>query len=510
MCGIAAAVQPTGASGNLVGSLLRAMEHRGWPGEDQECSAPARGLTLGAVRLPIVAPAHGRQPKSSQDGAWTVCFNGEIYNYRQLASSLGQPSIADEGDTQVLAEMLARLGPEAAIDLLDVEGSFLAYHHPTGSLVAARDHLGIKPLYWGQLGEVTLWASEIRPLVGVGCPEIHPVEPGTILRQVIGEPPEPGVSWWSPDRIRMADTSGNTPAAVASSLWASVAARVPVGDYAVALSGGVDSSAVLAMALEVNASVTAYTLAAERSPDLPFARRLCERLHVELVEVPALEPPELLVRLADVVETMETWEWHVLNHAAPMIPLVERIHQDGHRVCLTGEGADELFFGYNVDAGTGADLEALCRARLDRLRDLHRTNCRRLDRMGMSQHIEFRVPFLSRQLVELVVGIDPHELSREGNKGFLRHGVEPWVGHAIAWRPKQSLAKGVGYTYGGSDPGAVVPGGAFGGLPAAETATDPLPAGWDGAARFDFERQTIRMLADAGLDKAAYLKQRSS
>jgi len=156
------------------------------------------------------------------------------------------------------------------------------------------------------------------------------------------------------------------------------------------------------------------------SSDLPYARRLCAELGARLTEVPGLDAGALRGQLPSVISMVETWEWQVVNHAAPMLPLTTKVHEHGYRVVLSGEGADEIFLGYNRD-GTGDSLK---HEQMHRVAALHKTNCRRLDRMGMRDQLEFRVPFLDRAVTEWALALPEEYLVRDGvAKWILREAV---------------------------------------------------------------------------------------
>ena len=500
MCGIAAVVREN-ERGPLLRALLADIAHRGEPATAQESAdlAPL-GVALGTNRLPIVDPPHGAQPQTSPSGRYRLVFNGEVFNHRALADELGVP---DRGDTAALVAAINQWGPEQAVRRCVWEGVFVCVDTRDRAVWTARDHIGVKPLYRATVDGGVAWASEIKALVPHAMGVIEPVVPGTLTRYRDGA--TQATTWWRP-----ADHSGIAavdPAEaverVADLVHAAVRARVPEGRYAVALSGGVDSSLVLGLAQRVNDRVTAYTLARPDSPDLPFARELCRLLDVPLVEVPAAAPRQLGDALPTVVRSVESWEWHVVNHAGPMTALYAAIRADGHRVTLTGEGADELFLGYTAPGNPApVDATALAGERLARVGALHRTNCRRLDRMAMAETVECRVPLLDRALTEYALGLHPALAVRDGlNKWVLRRAALRWVPARFALRTKLSFARGAGFDYGVHAASSV-----YGHVP---DRAGVLPEPWSSLARYPMERIFLRHFLDNGYDKADYLCSRS-
>ena len=515
MCGIIAALSTDAPwRERAVVSGLRGLRHRGdRGGTAASLDLPEYDCALGTVRLSIVGGDLGRQPIRSPSGRYVLVMNGEAFNYRALARSLRVEGISD---TRVVAAALDAWGPERTAIKLNWEGAFLCLDRHEGLLWAVRDHLGVKPLYRACAEHGIVFASEIKALTALGARDIVPVQPGGILamstmtRSLTRE-----AVWWnyaasSPevtDDDDRPEPASDLRDAVDELLRGAVRSRVPSGRYAIALSGGLDSSLVLHYAIQVHDAVTAYVLATDASPDLNFARRLCQLYSVPLVEVNGDDADALRTRVAETVATVESWEWHVLNHAAPMRPLLRRMRDDGHRVVLTGEVADELFLGYELPVQINPHISRrLARDRSKRLHDLHRTNCRRLDRMGMRYALECRVPFLDRSLVEYAWRIPPAALvNPAANKSVLRKVAARRLPQGFAQRPKLSLAKGSGYRYGAGEVRQSVFGeGDLGG------ARQPLPPAWRSLPRFPLERAFLAEFLDLGYGSAGYLRSRST
>jgi asparagine synthase (glutamine-hydrolysing) len=508
MCGIAAVrADDAGRRAGLLYELLLGLAHRGQPEYQCETDDVSRwNVGLGTNRLAIVAPDTGRQPVPTPSGRYRLVFNGEVFNHRALAAELwglgGFAGPAPDSDTAVLAGAIERWGPVAAVQRLNWEGVFVCVDLDDGALWAGRDHMGIKPLYHARAGQARLWASEIKALVPCTDGDIAPLPPGTVVRQAGGaDTPLEFLTWWRPDdHVERYGPEADVEAITGEILTLAreaVRVRVPAGRYAMALSGGVDSSLILRLSHKVNPDVTAYVLRRPDSPDLPYAVSLCRTLGVPLVQVPAPAPEELDAALPEVVRSVETWEWHVVNHAAPMMALSEVIKAAGHRVVLSGEGADELFGGYGA-AGAEPNPASVRAERLARLRDLHRTNCRRLDRIGMRSTLEFRVPFLDRALTEYALGLHPAWLLRRGQRKWaLRAAAAKVLPREVAWRAKLSFARGAGYRY---SPGTVPS------VFSVPTAAGPVAPGWAGAPRFAAERVFLAHFLRYGYGRAPYLR----
>jgi len=511
MCGVAAAFGPPDAVRQTLRRVLRRLEHRGHPDTLYEIEpAAGPGIGLGTNRLPIVDEARNRQPAVSPAGRFMVAMNGEVFNFPALAADLTAAGVTvpePNSDTSVLAAALEQWGVARTLARLNWEGVLLSADRRTGHLIAIRDHLGIKPLYWTDTPAGPVFASEIKGLTVVGAGVIQPVPPGAVAH-VTRDGAVHIERYWTLDDVVAEPTAGTVGEQIGilrELLVDAVRVRVPDRPFAVALSGGVDSAMVLRAAVSTRVPCTAYTLHRNGSVDLPYARGLCQELGVPLVEVLAPEPDELCDELAETVQHVETWEWHVLNHAAPMRALTRAIHADGHRVVLSGEGADELFAGYSDPDSPPPVAGDLVREQRRRLADLHRTNCRRLDRVGMADSLEFRVPFLDRRVVEFALHTPVELFRRDGHvKWILRMASAPLVGSRIALRRKMSMAKGAGYPYGPGFEAA----GVFGPI----TAAEPVTVGaeeWAALPRFALEHTTLGMFLGQGYGRAEYLRSRS-
>src|SRR5918997_333324 len=185
MCGIAGLISPEPA--RRVGAMLKAIEHRGYDDEGVWSSPSADGegrrVCLGHRRLAIIdTSSAGHQPMRSADGRFTVTFNGEIYNYRELRRRLeGRGRVfRTDTDTEVMLEAFAEWGVEGALPLLNGMFAFAVCDGLERTLTLARDRLGIKPLFYAEAkteeGQSFVFASEAKGVLASGLfkPELDP------------------------------------------------------------------------------------------------------------------------------------------------------------------------------------------------------------------------------------------------------------------------------------------------------------------------------------------------
>jgi asparagine synthase (glutamine-hydrolysing) len=409
MCGIGVAIDWDDAEA-VVRRLVAGVAHRGDIDDPivAPIVAPAKRIAMGTRRLRIVDGDNAVQPQPSFDNRFLVSFNGEIYNHAELRRDLEGRGIAfrTASDTEVLASGLRVWGPKV-LERVNGMYAFVALDLATGEFLAARDPLGVKPLYLINSGSRYLFCSEMRPLLSVA-------EKGDVLLL------PPGHLLTRTHLLRFASLAG--PAApkperdaktLDGLLTAAVHARLPPGlPCALLYSGGIDSTLVAHYARQIRPDAPGYFLGDDQAPDYRYAALYAEATGLDLRRVP-LDPGERSVdaQISDVVEAAETFEPSVVRDGLCAYLLSRRVHEDGYRVALAGEGADELFAGYvplelayaDSDA-TGAFVRDQC------LLDMHRTNLQRLDRCGMRFQLEVREPFLDPGVVRHALALGAEDL----------------------------------------------------------------------------------------------------
>ena len=418
--------------------MLARLAHRG---PDDEDAVQAGPTWLGHRRLSIVDVAGGRQPLS--DGRRWMVANGEIYNHEDLRAELGRHRFATSSDNEVILHALDAWGPEGIRRLRGMFAFVVA--DADGDLVAARDPLGIKPLYWARVDDRVVFASELRAF-----------EPG-LRPQVEAFPPG---HWWrnGSEPVAFADLGEGGPLfddeeqarrAVREVLVEAVERRLmaDVG-VGVLLSGGLDSSIIAAIAAQASAGtgrrVRSFAVGTEGSADLLAARAVAEHLGLEHHER-TYTPDEAQRQLDDVVAAMESYEPSLVRSGVPNW-FVAELAARHVKVVLTGEGADELFAGYDYLRAyeTHEELDAeLVRS----VKGLHSLNLQRCDRMSMAHGLEARVPFLDLDVIATARRIPPawQVPGVHGQeKRLLREAFAGWLPDDVLWRAKVQFGDGSG------------------------------------------------------------------
>jgi len=383
MCGIC------GTAGFIDRSLLermtRIMHHRG-PDDEGIFISPGAGIALGNRRLSIIDLSEaGHMPMSNEDGSIWVTQNGEIYNFPELREELQRHGhhFCSRSDTEVLIhgyeewglDLLPRLNGMFAFALLDLRDP---RPHGNPVLLLARDRFGIKPLYyWSQNGRL-VFASEIKAILladkvqaelNLEAPHrflsfLWIPGPATLFSGIEQVPPGHYLGWsdrgltvrpywelrFNPDET-MAEAAAveQLRSILRSAVDRHLISDVPVGVF---LSGGLDSSSLLALSASHNRGVRkAYTIAYRQEDarleqcgdDAKYARMVAKHFHADYHEIEVVP---------DIVELLPKVVWHldspVADPAAISTYLICKAAQPQVKVLLSGQGADEVFAGYRV------------------------------------------------------------------------------------------------------------------------------------------------------------------
>jgi asparagine synthase (glutamine-hydrolysing) len=443
MCGIVAEYRATDPA-----ELERMLERIAHRGPDDRGSVQVDGSWLGHRRLSIVDVEGGAQPlKTAQADAFLV-GNGEIYNHENVRTRLEGRDILTTSDNEVALHLLDEYGPQALRRLNGMYAFVMATED--GRFVAARDPVGIKPLYWTpptrrEDGAVR-FASEMHAFDPEWRPLVEPFPPGHAWT------PEDGLIHFAsavPDEIEPLPPGTDLRAGTRETLIAAVERQmmgdVPVGVF---LSGGLDSSLVAAIAARWvarrGAVLHTFAVGTEGSPDLAAARTVAEYLGTDHHEID-YRAAEALESLPNVVRAIESFDPGLVRSAVPNYMLA-RMTRQHVRVVLTGEGADELFAGYDY-LREFTEPDAL-REELERtVRSLHNLNLQRCDRVTMAHAVEARVPFLDREVIEWALRVPASaKLARPGDpeKRLLREAFDGWLPDELLWREKAEFGDGSG------------------------------------------------------------------
>jgi asparagine synthase (glutamine-hydrolysing) len=330
-------------------------------------------------------------------------MNGEIYNHTILRAELEKLGIPfrTQNDTEVLANALQVWGVQA-FKRFNGMYAFVAVDTATGEFLAARDPFGVKPLYLIQSGARFLFCSEIKPLLEASPDgDVMLLPPGYLLtrnfcRQFyqLPQPATPGMG-----------SAKDLDTILAEAVRLRLPPDLPVAGL---FSGGIDSTLMMHYARRHRPEMPGYIIAGPDAPDIHYARAYAEASGMDMREV-AFDPQGggTLALLESVAGVAEAFEPAILRPSLYAYLISRRIHDDGFRVALCGEGADELFAGYGPLEHSFAQSTALGRNVQEQcLSMMHRANLQRVDRCAMRFELEIREPFLDPVLADYALGLD--------------------------------------------------------------------------------------------------------
>jgi asparagine synthase (glutamine-hydrolysing) len=482
------------------------LHHRGPDGMKVSQGMVGEGLhkarwSMGHTRLAIVDPSPiadmpfnltlktGTATADGGDKIVHLAANGEIYNHKDVYKNMveqdgWEQDLISASDCEVIAHAYAKYGGPKTAAMLDGMFAFVVFEEDakTGKAkaFAARDPVGIKPLYYGRTkcsdasddAAAYVFSSELKALVG-NC------DPSTVVAIPPGHywTPEGGlVCYHNPDWLRDENYAPwEDPSHIVSdeeireAFTKAVKKRMMADvDYGFLLSGGVDSAIVAHDLIPLwreemgdDRRIPTYTVGMENSPDVMAAKAVVDAMggdkHIEH-HVRTFTPDEVFDLIPKIVYHMETYEAELIRSAIPNWLLAERAAVDVKMV-LTGEGSDEIFAGYLYfkDAGSPAMLQNELKRIYGMLGNI---NLHRTDRMTMAHGLEARVPFLDTEFTRLVMSVDPKRKmvdpeavannSRGREKTMLREMYEApnadgnSIPKPVLWRAKAMQCEGVG------------------------------------------------------------------
>ena len=371
VCGIAGVLRAKDCATEFRSSIDRMTSALGHRGPDDSDIFVDRCVALGHRRLAILdlSPS-GRQPMTSADGRFVLVFNGEIYNFRELRERLDYP-FRSQSDSEVLLAAWQNWGPRCLSELVGMY-AFAVWDRHEDRLHLVRDRLGIKPLYYFRNSDFLVFSSEIRSILASGIVPrrlddealvdylryqcVH--QPRTIVDGVrMLEPATHAVvtkhgmttrPYWSliPSAPREPMTAAVAHERIYTNLLRAVERRlasdVPFGAF---LSGGIDSSAIVALMRQLRDHVSTFSVSfsEEAFSEARYARIVAEKFGTDHHEI-RLSPEAFLGLLPEALDRMD----HPSGDGPNTYVVSGATKQAGITMALSGLGGDELFAGYPI------------------------------------------------------------------------------------------------------------------------------------------------------------------
>ena len=383
-------------------------------------------LSLGSVVGNIGAPSDW----FFSDNRGTVVFDGLLY---------------EESRVPFAERILQHYLEEGPAFLEKLDGSFAFVAADKIDFLVARDPFGLKPLYYGMENGKILFASELKA-VAPFLNEVHIFPPGYYFT------PRSGLKKYFDfgATIKKLPILKKGPGEIAESikqtLEIAVKKRLSVlrENPAVLLSGGLDSSCIAAIAMRTTGSLRTFTVGFGDSDDLLYASQVADRIGAKHFEYHyGLE--EMLSLLPEIIYRLESFDAPLVRSAIPNYLAARMVKENEGSTILMGEGADELFAGYDYMKGMNSDT---LKTELERILTVgHQSSFQRDDRMSLAFGLEYDVPFMDMDMIKLAFSI-PVELKIHGalqiEKWILRKAFESELPRNVVWRDKKKFSIGAG------------------------------------------------------------------
>ena len=438
--------------------MSRKIRHRGPDWSGIWCGGSA---VLAHERLSIVDPESGGQPLLSPDGKLVLAVNGEIYNHQEIRRRYaGKYAFQTGSDCEVILALYRDKGPAFLEDLNGIF-AFALYDADQDAFLIARDPIGVIPLYIGYDPDGKVYVtSELKALEGQ-CERYEPFLPGHLYWSK-----EPGMKRWYTRDWMSYDAVKDNPADAAELRAALEAAvkRQLMSDvpYGVLLSGGLDSSAISAIAEKFSAMrveddsrtrawwprLHSFAVGLKGAPDLDKARLVAGHIGTVHHEI-NYTIQEGLDAIRDVIYYTETYDVTTVRASTPMYLLARVIKSMGIKMVLSGEGADEIFGGYLYfhKAPTAKDFHD---ETVRKLSKLHLYDCLRANKSLAAWGVEGRVPFLDKEFLDVAMRLNPEAKMCPGKtieKKIVREACADLLPAEVVWRQKEQFSDGVGYSW---------------------------------------------------------------
>ena len=386
----------------------------------------------------------GMQPFSL--GKNSLVCNGEIYGFRTVKNSLQQKgySFKSDSDCEILLPLYKEYGVHM-FERLDAEFALILYDGEQEKLLAARDPIGIRPLYYGYRAEGIVFASEAKNLVGL-CEKILPFPPGHyydgekfVCYRDIAKTEK--FCYDNLDTVCL-----NIREKLVAGIKKRLDADAPVGFL---LSGGLDSSLVCSVAQKLSDKpIKTFAIGMSGDAiDLKYARETAEYIGSDHTEV-IITKEDVISAIEPVTALLGTFDITTIRASIGMYLVCKYIHENTNiRVLLTGEISDELFGYKYTDFAPSA--EEFQKEAEKRIREIHMYDVLRADRCISVNSLEARVPFGDLDFVSYVMSIDPEKKMNVYNKGkyLLRRAFEgDYLPHGILYREKAAFSDAVGHS----------------------------------------------------------------
>ncbi|MGE8341266.1 MAG: asparagine synthase B [Flavobacterium sp.] len=444
------AVIGKGKDPKLVKELSERMLHRG--PDESDVRIMENGSILCHESLSIIDLNSGRQPIQGTDKAWMV-HDGEIYNYQELKNTVLQHhTFRTESDSEVIVHLYEEFGYDFCNKL---DGDFAFVVVDGDKYIAGRDPIGVKPLYYGLDERGRIYFSSEMKAIADQCKSFSTFPPGHYYTAKTGF-----VKYYHPEYEDHKNANqtldlGLIRESLIQATRKRLLTEVPLG---VVLSGGLDTSLISAITSrllkEKGQKLHSFSIGLDAdAPDNIAARKAAEFLGTEHHEI-HFSVEEGVKVLEKVIYHIETYDIISVRSGVPMYLLSKAIAEQGIKVILSGEGADEVFGGHLYFRNAPSEEEFQDET-IERVQKLFTADLLRADKTTMANGLEVRIPFLDTEFLDVAIRIKTEEKQPKSYDGVEKYILrkafdtpeDPYLPSEVLWRQKEQFSDGVGYNW---------------------------------------------------------------
>ena len=411
--------------------LEKMLERISYRGPHETWINRENAVSLGCHELNVGADCKDGAHHAARNGMAAV-IDGRVYNEDTKGKT----------DAEAVLTLYDKFGTSFASK---IHGDFACAISDVGKLILARDHIGVKPMYYGHNREGSLvFASEAKSLVDI-AEDVKEFPPGYVYSR------ELGFQRFTFKAVETPDFESYEQATKVVKDLLTEAVEKRMKDNAVGgilLSGGLDSSLITYMAYQVNPDIECFTVSMEEGQDLPLAKDVTAHMGVKH-HILMFGEKEINEILPQAIYHQEMYEESCV-HGAIANFLAARFVSPHTKVILTGEGADEFFGGYDGQFKQGKNQEEVAGIVDNLINVAHNTALQRLDRLNAANSMESRTPFLDPKVAEFCMKIPiQHKIhgSEQVGKWVLRQAFEGCLPDHIIYQTKRFFAQGSGVAY---------------------------------------------------------------
>lgn len=383
------------------------------------------------------------------NGNLVLIANAEIYNCSQLITDYQLKDFKTNSDCEIILKLIEKFYESNLMDavmktisLLDGDYAFCVTDNT--DFVAIRDKVGVKPLYYAQDNNTFSFASESKALTNINLEDIHSLNPrcaiynGNILK--IGD---------EFTRYESDMTYESLKTELKTNILEAVKKRTQnLNKVALLFSAGVDSTLLAVLLKKLNVKTTLYTVGTQNSQDLEFAKKAAKDIGLPL-KTWIINQEIIENHFEDTIKTIE--DTNLMKIGVGMtIKLTSKLAaEDNQKVILSGQGADELFCGYNRYKNKYDTPDELLEELSYDLNNMYHVNLERDDKATMRNSMELRVPFLDKAVIQTACKMPISYMLHSGDDKMRKHilrdvASEMGVPEYIAFRPKKAAQYGTG------------------------------------------------------------------